>query len=286
MVIESSLDLVDRPRRLDRLQSPRIQSVARVAGILDVLATAPPPGLELRAIASRVHLAKTTTFTLVQSLCVVGLVEQDSLGGHYRLGLQNLVYGRAVERSLDVVTLARPTMLRLAEATRETVNLAVPRPFEAFIVDSLEGSRSVRVTSYAGTPAAYHSTACGRALLAHLPEHAVAAIVGARPLAAPTPRTITKPAELHEALIACRASGIAVEREENEPDAACVAAPILAPHGEAIAAISIAAPSQRMTEPAVERFAALLRAETKAISIGLRGTRRSGGVATDMRRSS
>ncbi len=118
---------------------PRIQSVGRVAAILDALLAAPRGVLQLNDLARTCGLAKTTTFTLVDSLVHVGLVDREERGG-YRLGLRNVAYGRAVERQLDIGALARPALIRLCELTRETVNLAVPRPVDAFIVESFEGS--------------------------------------------------------------------------------------------------------------------------------------------------
>lgn len=88
------------------------------------------------------------------------------------------------------------------------MNLAIPRPTDALIVESLEGTRhGVRVSSYAGTAAAYHSTACGRALLAHRPEAERRALYALGPLVAATPATVTDAARLEAILATCRARG-------------------------------------------------------------------------------
>ena len=127
------------------------------------------------------------------------------------------------------------------------------------------------MTAYAGTPAAYHSTACGRALLAHQPGAVIEEILAA-PLPRVTERTMTDPGALREALREARARGFALEEGENEPDASCLAAPILGPDGCAVAAISIAAPATRMTRDAVARIEPVLHAETEALGVGrLRG---------------
>ena len=111
-------------------------------------------------------LVKTTAFNLVMALVEVRLVEHNAALGAYRLGFELMGYGRTVERRSDILGLMRPYLVRLCAKTRETVNLALPCPTDVLIVDSLEGSQSLRITSYAGTRSSYHSTACGRALLA------------------------------------------------------------------------------------------------------------------------
>ncbi len=227
-------------------QEARIQSIARAKAILDALTVADGGWVALREIVAATGLVKSTVFNLVNALAEVGLVEHGGPQGAYRLGVQMLVYGRAVERRMDLVGLMRPYLLRLCTATRETVNLALPAKTDILIVDSIEGTQTLRVTSYAGTRASYHSTACGRALLAHRPETARRQLLEAGPLTALTPRTTTDPAAIEAILSDCRRLGFVEEIEENELGAACVGAPLLDAAGEAIAAISVAGPLARM----------------------------------------
>lgn len=242
----------------------RIQSVARAKALLDAMASG--DWVSLRDLASRTGLAKTTAFNLVSALVDVGLTERDAKAGAYRLSLQHLVYGKAVERRLDVAAIARPHLIRLCATTRETVNLALPGPTDAVIVESLEGSQSLRVSSYSGTRAAYHSTACGRALLAHQPPNFRKIIYSVGALPAATARTITDPEALETVLERCRTRGWATEFEENEMGSACVAAPIFGPGGDAIAAVSIAGPSARFEPENIERLGKILVASLAEIT--------------------
>jgi DNA-binding IclR family transcriptional regulator len=244
-------------------RQPRIQSIGRIAAILDALLEAPRGALQLSELARTCGLVKTTAFTLLDSLVAVGLVDRQGPGG-YRLGLRNLAYGRAVERHLDIVSIARPALVRLCALTRETVNLALPRPLEAFIVESFEGSRNLRVSSYAGTPAPYHATACGRALLAFQPAAMVDSVCSKGPFERFTDRTLVSPDALENVLAECRMRGYTIEREENEVGASCIAAPILA-GGVVEAAISIAAPAARLDEASTDMFVDVLLRETSVI---------------------
>lgn len=240
----------------------RIQSIGRAKALLDAMTSG--DWVSLRVLAAKAGLAKTTAFNLVSALVDVGLAERQS--GAYRLSLQHLVYGKAVERRLDIAAIARPHLMRLCVATRETVNLALPCPADAVIVESLEGSQNLRVSSYAGTRAAYHSTACGRVLLAHQAPSLRRFIYSLGSLAAPTKQTITDPDALEGVLERCRTDGWTTDFEENEMGSACVAAPIFSPTGEVIAAVSIAGPSSRFAPETVERLGRFLVASLAEVT--------------------
>lgn len=262
------------PKRESKASHPaaeaRIQSIARAKALLDAMASG--EWVSLRDLATRTGLAKTTAFNLVTALVDVSLAERDAKAGAYRLGLQHIVYGKAVERRLDIAAIARPHLLRLCAATRETVNLALPGPTDAVIVESLEGSQSLRLSSYSGTRAAYHSTACGRALLAYQPPSFRHIIYNLGSLPAATDRTLTDPEALEAVLEQCRSRGWTTEFEENEIGGACVAAPIFAPGGEAIAAVSIAGPSARFEPEAIEKLGRLLVASLAEITAEMAAT--------------
>ena len=261
-------------------QEARIQSIARAKALLDVLTTTDGDWTPLRQLALATGLAKTTAFNLVNALVEVGLVEHDPPRGAYRLGAQMLVYGRSVERRMDLVGLMRPYLLKLCTATRETVNLALPGANDILIVDSVEGAQTLRVTSYAGTRAAYHSTACGRALLAHHAEAKRRQLLSAGPLAAMTPRTTLDPAAIEAILGQCRRVGYVEEVEENELGAACVAAPLFgaSAEGEAVGAVSVAGPLARMGPEARAEIGLLLVATMADARRAIAPTLRQGGI--------
>ncbi|MBX6322644.1 MAG: IclR family transcriptional regulator [Rhodospirillaceae bacterium] len=247
----------------------RIQSVARAGAILDALAAAGEIGLA--ELSRRVGLGKSTTYYLAESLVGLGLAERTPDGHRYRLGLKNLEFGRAVQRRMSIAAIARPSLIALCARTKETVNLAVPYLLDALMVESLEGAYGVRATAYAGTRAAYHSTACGKALLAAFDPATRRAIYAARPLTAATPRTITDVAVLERQIAEIQRAGYAFDLEENELGAHCVAAAIVDGFAQPVGAISVSGPAQRLPRRTLADIARLLVAETRAISATLVG---------------
>lgn len=239
-----------------------IQSLARANAILQVVeqnGVAP-----LAAIARATGLNKTTAFYLVSSLAELGFVER--VDGGFRLGLRNLELGKAVQRQTSIIEIAKPSLTRLCIATKETVNLAVPYLLDALIIESLEGIHGVRVTSYAGTRAPYHATACGKAILAHFDEASRFAVYQSRGLGSVTPKTLTCVETLEAQLVEIRRAGHAFDLEEMEDSAYCVSVPIFETFGNIAAAISVAGPKSRMTIETLTDIAKLIKVEVGEIS--------------------
>ncbi len=245
----------------------RIQSIGRAAALLDAMGSG--DWVALRDLARHAGIAKTTAFNLIGALTDVGLAEHDPDKGLYRLGLLHMVYGRAVDRRLDMVASIRPHLVRLCAETRETVNLALPGPTDAIIVESLESNQSLRVSSYAGTRADYHATACGRALIAWRGEEFLKTIFELAPLHSKTPNTTTDLTALNLLLERCRKTGWSFEFEENEIGSACVAAPIFDAGGQPIASVSVAGPAARFDDVMMRDMGAMLVERMAEISAAL-----------------
>ena len=252
------------PIKLSRIgRQPRIQSLARAGAILDIIAERGV--VSLTDISEATGLNKSTAFYLVESLVDLALAERVTGRKGYALGLRNFALGRAVQRRLSIATLARPSLIRLCNLSKETVNLAIPYVFDAMIVESMEGSYGVRATSYAGSRAPYHSTACGRAILAFLDEPVRQAIYEARPLQAVTRNTITRVKVLETQLASIRRDGYALDIEENEIGAHCVAVPIRDGLDDIVGAISISGLAGRLPNSKLIDLASALFEEASAI---------------------
>ena len=258
-----------RTKPVSAPRTPRIQSLARASAILDVIART--GSASLADISAATGLNKSTAFYLVESLVDLDLVGRLAERKGYCLGLRNLQLGRAVQRRLDIAALGRASLVRLCHLSKETVNLAVPHVFDAMIVESLEGAYGVRATSYAGSLAAYHSTACGKAILAFLEAPSRHAIYETRGLPPITINTVTRQDQLEHQLAMIRDTGYALDIEENEIGANCVAAPIRDGLGEIAGSISISGLAGRMDRAKLIDLAAAIATEASAISTLLGG---------------
>ncbi|WP_137177568.1 IclR family transcriptional regulator [Roseomonas sp. AR75] len=253
------------------VRPPRIQALERAERLLDLVARHHPQGIPLARLAPAAGLHRSTAFSLLSSMVALGLLDLPPDGRGYRLGMKHLMRGLAVQRGLDLTSCAGDALRALCRATGETVNLAVPGRDAALIVESVEGTYAIRATGYVGTPSPYHATACGKAILAFLPDEERAALL-ALPLRPHTPRTITDPAALDAELARVRATDCAFDMEEHEPGGVCIARPVRDALGRVCGAISVAGIAQRMDEAARESVADLLRDAVRRIERRMQGT--------------
>jgi DNA-binding IclR family transcriptional regulator len=91
----------------------------------------------------------------------------------------------------------------------------------------------------------------GKALLAFQPPEVVQQVID-NGLKRCTANTITETEKLRAELATIRARGYAIDDEEIEVGLRCVAAPIRDHSGQVVAAISVAAPVQRMSKKQVQ----------------------------------
>lgn len=241
-----------------------LSSVANAARIAKAF-TDQEPELGISALANRLGLAKSTVHRLATTLVEHHLLEQNRENGKYRLGLAVFEMGMLVRRKMDVATEARPAMRNLATLTGETVQLAVLEGASVLYILVLESRQAVRMAASLGERAPAHCTAVGKALLAFQPPEVQRRFAGA-PLAGLTARSHTQGAALLEELAQVRSRGHAFDEEEMADGLRCVAAPIRDHAGRVIAALSVAAPVQRLAKKALPATAASVMQAAALIS--------------------
>jgi DNA-binding IclR family transcriptional regulator len=219
--------------------------------------TADDHELPLAELVRRTGLPKSTAHRLLGELVDLRLLERTPHG--YRLGgrLFELGMRASVERGLMEVAI--PYMEDLYERTHETVHLGVREGTEVVYVAKIGGHRQAVAPSRIGGRMPLSCTAIGKALLAFAPTEVTDEVVLAG-LERRTPRTIVAPGVLRRQLGAVRERGVSYEHEESTVGISCVAAPVLDPDEQVIAAISVTGPVTRFrpesAAPAVRAAAA------------------------------
>lgn len=230
-----------------------VQSVSRAVRLLELVAEHPGE-LGVTELGRRLGVHKATAFRLLATLAEAGLVEQDPDTDKYRPGFGVVRLAAAAVGSLDLVRQARPILQRLAEATKETVNLAVLDGDQVVNVDQVEASHAVVHVNWVGRRTPLHCTSNGKILLAHLPEAEQERLL-ATPLERRTPKTIVDPGRLRSQLGQARLRGYAYTVEELEVGLNAVAAPIRDADGAVVAAVSVAGPAYRVTRSRTSHLA-------------------------------
>jgi len=246
----------------------QVQVLDRAMAILDTLA-AHDEDLSLYEIAERLSLHKSTIHRLLMVLERQRLVERRAPGNKYGLGLKLFELGNKACARLGIAERARPHLERVAAAARETAHLCILDDGEVLYLAKVEASRTVRVPSSVGQRNPAHCTAVGKALLAHLAERDLDALIHDRRLEAHTPNTITTPTLLKRELRTIRERGYAVDDEEIEEGLRCIGAPVRDHTGRVVASMSIAGPAFRVTRAKTAMLARLVIEAADALSAEL-----------------
>ncbi|MGP4069511.1 IclR family transcriptional regulator [Halobacillus sp. B29] len=228
-----------------------VQSVDRALSILQLLQDN-SEGMGVTEIAHRLGVAKSTVHRLLASLKQKGYVKQDEMLEKYRLGLKLLELGETVSENIDIRTTANPYLVKLAQETGETIHLGIREETEVIYVDKVERYAPIRMYSSVGKRAPLYCTGIGKALLAFVSSKVQDHLMSILTLKEYTPYTITDKDVLKNHLEHIRKHGYSIDNEEHERGIRCAAAPIWNHRGEAIAAISVAGSTSRMTEEKVE----------------------------------
>jgi IclR family transcriptional regulator, KDG regulon repressor len=223
-----------------------IQSLGRGLDILDYLTEADHP-LGLTEIARMIDLDKSTVYRLLSTLAVRGFVLQDPDTKHYRPGMKILALSRKIINDIELRSVAKPLLKRLQQITGESVELAILADGHVIYIDGEESTATLNVNSEIGKEIPIHSTALGKALIAHLSPEEVAVLFEQKLLTRYTPRTITSLRELVLHLEGVLERGYATDDEEFNPGVHCLAAPIKDHRGKVVAAVGISGPAIRVT---------------------------------------
>lgn len=251
--------------------SYNVRAVARAVDILELLRTS-GGGASLNELAGRSDLAKASVFRMIRTLEETGLVERIPNSDTYRLGVRCLQLGQAYLEQTDLRREAMPTLQRLRREFDETVHLSVlDDELRVVFLEKLETTHAVGLMSsrVGGTVPSY-CTASGKALLAWLDGDPVATLEANGTLRRHTPNTVHEPDALRGELRKVREEGFAIELEERELGVRCVACPLRGADGNAVAAISVSGPAERLPERLLRgEFAEGTQAAAREISFRL-----------------
>lgn len=223
-------------------------------------------GAGVSELAKALSMPKTTVHRILSTLCDDNVVIKTE-GGLYKVGPTVLLWSGGYKFSSGIITIARPWLEKLRDASQETVHLSVFEHGKAQYAERLDSPQTVVLRwSRLGMPLPLYCTAAGRAILAALPERELEAYLAETVMEPRTAKTVTDPEELKKMLARFRVQGYAEEVEENEEDIRCVGAAIKSGRGYPVAAISLTAPSFRFTDADGERMGALIAEAAAEIS--------------------
>src|SRR5437763_6292208 len=248
-------------------KSAPVGVVAKVLRILEAL-DASPAGLQLREIAEQTSVNKSTAYRFVAHLENEGYLLRDEAGA-YVVGPKLARLGAGISYHATLRKVSRPVAVALSNETKETVNIGVLDGHELLYVEVIESPHSFRMASQPGMHRPLNCTALGKALLAFLPNQQREELLPMLTFERATPRTIPNLARFRKELVRVVQQGYAIDDQETDMGARCVAAPILDESGKVAAAISVSGPITRMSRERIQAFAGATRRAARTISARL-----------------
>jgi DNA-binding IclR family transcriptional regulator len=204
----------------------------------------PRPLVEL---SEAISLSPSTTFRILSTLAYHKYIERDEVSNQYHLGLACLQLAYAFLSSSDLRKVSLPILEALRDETKETIHLAVLDQMEVVYLDKLPGLHAIGImSSQVGGRAPSYCTGLGEILLAYQPAELARAYYKDHKFSGFTQRTITDVDHLIRHLEECRKLGYALDEGEHEEEVYCVATPIFDLNNQAVAALSISGPRDRM----------------------------------------
>lgn len=231
-----------------------VETATRTLDVFEAFATARRP-LSLSELARTIKAPVASCFGIVRTLGRRGyLYTVRPRHGLYptRRLLEN---ARVIAAHDPLADRLASVVVRLRDATGETVILGKRVEDRAVYLDVLEGPQSVRYTARVGDLKPLHSIAVGKALLGTVDDAERRRLLGRLELVRVTPATVTSRRALAADLAAGRAQGWCVTRGENVPDVITVAVPVTL--NDEVLAIAVAGPMHRMA-PRADCHGALL----------------------------
>lgn len=241
--------------------------LAKVLSIFEVLDRA-PGGLQLRHISDQTGLNKSTAYRFLSNLERAGYLVRD-LTGAYLIGPRLVHLGANSAYQSTICRLSRPIMEDLWHETSETVNLGTLDRAEVLYLDVLESPHQFRLSSQKGMRRPLNCTALGKTILAWSTPETRDELLAHCEFERRTPHSIIRSADLLSELGRIQRRGYAVDDEEVETGACCVAAPIFDSSGLITASISVAGPVTRLAHNRIPEIAALANEAAARISRSL-----------------
>jgi len=213
-------------------------------------------------LAETIGLPRSTASRLVAALERQGLVQRDGQRGDVRPGPVLVSFARRTTPAAELVDLCEESLDRLAEATGETVNVAVASTRGVEQLAQRDSRHFLGSTNWVGRTVPYHASAVGKVFLAF------GAASPPRTMDALTIRTIVDADDLERDLADARERGYATAVEELEPGLWAIAAPVQSKQG-VVGALSLSGPTIRLQDGQLEELGRLLVAEADAVSARL-----------------
>jgi DNA-binding IclR family transcriptional regulator len=225
------------------------------------------PVLTTSELARQLKLARTNVMRLLVTLEASGFVEKHPEGLGYRIGLRAFEVGTLFLAANPLSSLLLRALDELVAKTQCTAYFAILDKDDVVILNYREGTLPIRFIWQVGDRLPCHTTALGKAMLAHMSAEEIESHIGKRQqLRGLTANSIrTRPALLEE-IERTRERGWGLVHEESHAGLTAVGSAILDEQGHPISAISISFLDHPPNPERVKKLAMVVQKTARDVS--------------------
>lgn len=245
----------------------QINSVIKTFAVIEALVS--DKEVELAALSKRLRMPKTTVHRILLTLGSLGYIKQNPNNTKYLASIKFFEIGRQVVGKMNFMEVAHPYMVQLSIDTGETTNLGILDGLDVICVAKMESRHQLKLDQPIGARHRSYCTAFGKALLAFLPKEERSRLLEKETFIRFTPNTLKSAAAVEEEMEIVREQEYAIDNEEGAKGVCCVGAPIFDDKGKAVAGISIAGPTLRITKKDLLAFSRLVKKAAASVSHAL-----------------
>ena len=137
----------------------------KILELLETLAES-NEGMGLHSLAGSINMPRTSTGSLLNSLCKNGLVEFDEQLAVYRLGLCSVALAQKMLLKTSVINYAHPILEELVRRHGESVYMAVPRDNDVLFLDMVDCGEPIKSAPMVGRQMPFFTNAAGKVIRA------------------------------------------------------------------------------------------------------------------------
>lgn len=253
-----------------------VQSLAKAFRLLEAIA-ASGSDLTLSELAAAASLDPGTTHRMLKTLIDLGYIARSETK-RFSLTMKVLDLGFRAIGHRDMRSLARPILRRLVGEVSEAASLGVLNGTNVLYIERMRaGIMRLGVDIQIGTMIPATASVIGWAMLAYLPEGDCLTLLQTSARSEGEIRPL-EPVEVEKKLELVREKGFASGISPISNGIAVLAVPVLDQEGYPVAAVSVTAPSVRMTpEDLTAHALGSLRTAANDLSLGFQA--RGGAIA-------
>lgn len=226
-----------------------------VSKTLEILSTFNELAPEQRTsdIANKLHMNISTVSRHLNTMLDWNFLERDDSTGYYSLGLEIVALAGAALQNNDVYRHAYPELQQLSYKYGVHSHMGVPRAVDVVHLISICCESTMELLIPMGHCHPMYCSAMGRAMLAYMSQAEVQKVLRASELQKLTPETKIDLREINQELIHTRQKGYCILFDELAESKSSLAAPIFDRNWNPVAAISVSASAQSLSQPQRER---------------------------------